>query len=83
MARCAHSGKPRSAHRVPSGLVAADRARQIRHIDPDPGGHARVHDALGNTLPVKVRDLLDELVVLQRGRASAAPVRMFWLSTTG
>ena len=43
-----------------------------------------VHDALGNALAVLVRELLEQLVVLQQQRARAAPaVSEFWLSATG
>jgi hypothetical protein len=38
-----------------------------------------VHDALGDAFPVEVADLLEELVVLQRG-PRAPTVRWFWLS---
>ena len=38
----------------------------------------RVHDALGNPLPVEVRNLFKEVVVLERRRATAAdrPLRL-------
>jgi hypothetical protein len=43
-----------------------------------------VDDALGNALAVLVRQLLDQLVILQQQRATrAGRVTLFWLSGSG
>src|SRR5690606_23088399 len=55
---------------VPGGGLVADPAAGLELAVADEA--ARVHHALGDALAVEVADLLEEVVIFQRGRSAAA-----------